>query len=564
MLGVFAAAVLGRLPALQSWWCLDDWGQLARAAGLLAAEPGLPARWLSQQFWWQMTWPVLQLDATAHGLLRLLLHGLAAVTVVRVAFRVGLGSLAGLLAGLLFAASPVAFTILFWASGIQELLAGLLALVAVERWLAGNRRDVLLALLCGAGSILAKESGFFLPLLFLGLLWYDRRRSAGGSAVAWAVAAGLLLLVVLESILVLNHFGTEPGDPYHVAGPRMIPSNLGTFGWWLGTPGAVFTGQMTWTAAGIGSLLFVVWGICGWWAWRHGRRAPLVLLLAALGSLGPALMLHTHISPYLAYVAAAGLYLSLVHLIPGRWRLGVPLGGVLVVAAMLWGLLGMRASIARVDADGLPVTPVIRAAVVSRESADRIQESVASLAAGKPVHLVVFQQPLREADLERAARLGPEAVKETPRRTALGGELGLALLAGPGGSGRWVNSLLDVRPEATVFCETAERLEPWGPCWDALIYATFIDVVVGNYERAFAQLQRALDIDDDPAGFKYDADRCEVPAPSLRAGGSSFVRWMNAERNRGSLSAAEIATLQRQFSILVRQVLTAESVPASR
>ena len=32
---VACAAVAARLPALGTWWCLDDWGQLGRAAGLL-------------------------------------------------------------------------------------------------------------------------------------------------------------------------------------------------------------------------------------------------------------------------------------------------------------------------------------------------------------------------------------------------------------------------------------------------------------------------------------------------------------------------------------------------
>ena len=58
--GVFVAAILGRLPALGAWWNQDDWGLLARAAGLAGLDPvtGFPARWLSQHAYWQATWPL--------------------------------------------------------------------------------------------------------------------------------------------------------------------------------------------------------------------------------------------------------------------------------------------------------------------------------------------------------------------------------------------------------------------------------------------------------------------------------------------------------------------------
>ncbi|MHB8079135.1 MAG: hypothetical protein ACYDIE_07765, partial [Candidatus Krumholzibacteriia bacterium] len=123
---VLAAAVLGRLPALGAWWCLDDWGLLARAAGRLEAPAGFPARWVSQQAWWSLTWPLCGLHAAGQAWLRIAVHAVAAVTVARIARRAGLGPTAQLTAGLLLAATPVAFTSLYWAAGIQELLGGAL------------------------------------------------------------------------------------------------------------------------------------------------------------------------------------------------------------------------------------------------------------------------------------------------------------------------------------------------------------------------------------------------------------------------------------------------------
>ncbi len=175
-IAVFVAAVSGRMPALGAWWNLDDWGQLARAAGLDAgaAASGWPARLLSQHIYWDLTWPLFGLNSDAHALLRLALHGLAAVLVVRIAARGGLGPLSRLLAGLVFAASPLAFTPLYWASGIQEILAAVFALAAVERWLAApsqGRRQLAWASVLAALSMFSKESALGLPLLFLVFAW---------------------------------------------------------------------------------------------------------------------------------------------------------------------------------------------------------------------------------------------------------------------------------------------------------------------------------------------------------------------------------------------------------
>ncbi len=141
-LAAFLAAVLGHVPLLGAWWCRDDWGLLARAAGLIEKPHGLPARWLSQHAYWQLTWPLFGLNPAPHAVVRLLLHGLASLLVARLARRGGLRPAGALLAGLVFAGSPLAFLPLYWAAGIQELLAAALALLAIDRWLAASTAPV--------------------------------------------------------------------------------------------------------------------------------------------------------------------------------------------------------------------------------------------------------------------------------------------------------------------------------------------------------------------------------------------------------------------------------------
>ncbi|MFT5316393.1 MAG: hypothetical protein ACI9UK_002239, partial [Candidatus Krumholzibacteriia bacterium] len=216
---VFLSVGLSRWPALESYWCLDDWGQLARSAGMLAREPGLPARWLSQDLWWTLTWPLFGLNAVAHTVLRLLLHGLSAVIIARIARQSTGRPNTGLIAGCLFAASPVAFTPLYWASGIQELLAGVLALAAVERWWFGGTKRWILATGLGIASILAKEPGFGLPILFAMTLWWGYRKQDIKPQFGSLLAIGALLVAVgYESVALFQRFSTGEADPYNTGG----------------------------------------------------------------------------------------------------------------------------------------------------------------------------------------------------------------------------------------------------------------------------------------------------------------------------------------------------------
>ncbi|MBE0566210.1 MAG: hypothetical protein IH621_09650, partial [Krumholzibacteria bacterium] len=295
---VFIVAVIARSPALRSWWCLDDWGQLAGAAGLAA---GGNARWVSQHLYWDLTWPLFGLDALAHAWLRLFLHGTAALTVARIGERCGLPRRSVLLAGLLFGAGPIAFTPVHWASGIQELLGTLFALLAVERWLAGGRRGLLAAAICGLLGIFSKESAFGLPG-FLALLIVAGRPPGGPSPrTGWAVVAVLAAAALGEGLLVLGHFARGAGEAYATGGLRTVLGNLAKFGWWLATPLPVFTSRITWTVIAGGAAVWLAWALVAAGRWRRGDRLPALALAAALLSLAAALPLVRQTHPYLGY-----------------------------------------------------------------------------------------------------------------------------------------------------------------------------------------------------------------------------------------------------------------------
>lgn len=539
-LAVALVSVVARIPALGAWWCLDDWGQLARAAGRLESPVGLPARWLSQQAWWSLTWPLFGLNAAAHAWLRILLHAVAAVMVVRIARRAGLQPLAQLTAGLLFAATPVAFTPLYWASGIQELLGGVLALLAVERWLANGRGWAPVAGLAAIGAILAKEGALGLPVFFAIILVARRQRAGADAGLRWLIVVGLAAVAVVEAALVMRHFATGPRDPYALGGPLVMLGNLGKFGWWLPTPGPVFTAQVTWTRAGFGIALLLGWGAYGAAAWRQGKRLPLAAWTCALLSLTPALPLVNQARPYMAYLAAAAGSLTLASLLPVRWRPGVPAMAALIVAATLWGQFTMRGRLSKLEADGQAADPVVRASRTARAAAKDILALLPSGAKPSSLDLFIFQPHLKTTDGKSG-----EAIIETPQYAALGGALGVKLLLGGSGSARWTASLLDASSDAFVLCEKGRGFQAWGATYDALLYAAQLHIIAGNYPIAAALLTRADELDPTRELRLPERDILGIPGDALRIKAIAFERWLESMVTSDQMPSDEFRRLRR-------------------
>ena len=498
LLLVFAVAVIARMPALRTWWCLDDWGQLAGAAGL--AGGGGSARWVSQHLYWDLTWPLFGLHAGAHAVLRLALHGLAAVTVSRIGLRCGLAAPAAVLAGLLFGAGPVSFTPVYWASGIQELLGGTLSLVAVASLLAGGRRAILTAGVCGVLAVFAKESAFGLPFFLALLVLTGRRQRNPDGRRQWALIAVLLAAVAVEAYLVLGHFAHGADDAYATGGLRSVLGNLAKFGWWLATPLPIFTARITATVVAGGALVWCGWAVVAGLGWRRRERLPALALVAAVLSLAAALPLVRQTHPYLGYTAAAAGALTLASLLPRRAtapRLLVPLLGV---AAAAWGWWGMETRIGNLTERGWPADPVVRAVVLSREASGVIRRA----GSDHPAAIVLLQPPVTVEQAQRSAQGREAAVFPSARWTSLGGDFGPRLLVPRGIPVRWTTGLADLAPGERVLCESAKALRDWGGPGSALFYAAVLDLGLGHFDRAARHLERAVALGADPVGFRYD------------------------------------------------------------
>jgi len=565
-MAVFVTAVIGRMPALGAWWNLDDWGQLGRAAGLasLAKEPGLPARLLSQHLWWDLTWPLFGLNSDAHALARLALHGLSAVLVTRIGARVGLGVLPRLLAGLLFAASPLAFTPLYWASGIQELMAAFFALLAVERWLAAgtaesdSRRALFVACLAAILSMFAKEAGLGLPLLFMVMMWLRIGVRLKDKAFAWAMVMFMLAAAVVEGVLVINHFAADQTGTYATGGIGRIFINTCVYGWWLLSPGPILASQLHWTRLLPGAALFAAWLIWGVIQWRRGRKLVLLALVAALLSLSPVLVLKDRFVPYLAYLAEAAGTLALVSLLPTRWSPRYPILIVLTIAATIWGFTGMRMRLGNRNELGLIADPVARATSLSWQACQTMSGLMQMQGEESPRYLTIYQQPVSVMSAQQAERFGERWVEPTDLYNALQGTIGPELVLGPDVTIVWASGLTTNPPKALVVSETATGLRVWGQTWNALLYASLTDIGLGHFERARRHMVKASALNEEMIMFLFDEGQMIIPLAMVLENKEEFVDWTVGLLGQEA-SAHEVGGIQDLFFNLL-SICTGRSI----
>ncbi|HOX24820.1 MAG TPA: hypothetical protein PLL30_03530 [Candidatus Krumholzibacteria bacterium] len=531
-----------RLPALGAWWNQDDWGLLGRAAGI-APQPAIPARWLTQTAYWRILWPVAGLDPAPYAFTRLGLHALAVAGLVRLAARLGLGRLQQWVAGLVLAASPLAFGPLYWAAGIQDLAAVTLMVWALERWLAPGRLARPAAAALAVGALAAKETVIGLPVLLAILLVRDS--TARRDRTAWLLIAGMTLAAAAAAVLALRSFSTGPDDPYALAGPLAGLGRLLVYGWWLILPGPSYPTVLGLGMGLGGALVWLAWG--GWGArrWRRGDRTPAFTLAGALLVLAPLLPLARHVAPDLAFPVEPFGCLALAALVPGRWRPRAVVVGALVAAAAAWGLFGMLARLGLRDATGLPADPLVRRTAVSAEACRQLARWPVP-AAG----LVFVQPPLTGATAAMAAELGENWVTGSVVYHGLGGTLGPRLVLGPEVPVVWANGLRETPEGAFVLLDAGGVIKPWGLTDQALLYQTLTDVGLGLYDRARAHLLRASLVSGQTLSVFFDPQLLPIRLERVLANEEAFYRHLAAGRRPGSGSRVDDG-LQTNFRRLL-------------
>ena len=522
---VFGAALLGHLTAFGARWNQDDWELLGRAAGLVETGGGFPARFVSRQLYWDLTWPLFGTSPAPHTIVRLLVFALCAVLVTRIAARAGLTTLPRLVAGLMVAASPLAFTPMYWAAGIQELLGAVFALAAIERWLAGSRRDLLLASALALLSMFSKESGLGLGLLFLVMLFVGVGPAITDRVFGWGMCLLLLLFAIVEGVLVVQHFPTGAGELFAMGSPAQIAVNLGTMGWWMLSPGPFLAGDLLWPQMAAGTMLFVLWGVWSITQFRQNNRLPLLTLVAALMSIAAALPLETQLSPYLGFLGVCAGALAVASLVPSHWNSSPVLLVGLSLLAAAWGFFGMETRSNQRNESQLPADPLVRANSLSWQISRMLPQLPLQRIDGQRQAVTILQVPKSSQQMEMADRLGEQWVTRSQLHSVIGGSVGPRLVLGEEARVDWVNALFNNPREAIVLCEAGTDFKHWGTTGNAALYAALTDIGMRRFERARKHLMRAAGLSDDTLAFAYDSSQMIISSDLVLAQKEDFIDW---------------------------------------
>lgn len=428
---------------LDSFWFHDDWFFLSNAAGITQLEKG-GSRWLSYVGYWKLLYPLFGLNTLLWAATRLLLHAGSSWFVVRIGKQSGLGNHGSYVAGLLFAGASVAFESVYWGTGAIELMGVFFSLVAIDQWLRGHWKNILVATLAGIIAINSKEIGFLLPVLFLANM---AKNDKARNRVSWISVTVLVIAATISGLLLFENL--DGSSEYSLA-LSSIPQNFLILGFWLFAPPAFQTGNeigIPW-ALGAGAVVWVSWVSLALWDWRkRGGMVPLVSLVICILAMVPVLPLDTHIVPRYDYGPVAAAVIGLTYFMKDwlnslrfRWFF---LASIIVV------ILTFGSTHYRINSRFPNGRPVHRL-VVKEEISRKICGGLKQLPLEKNDTLVFFLEPTGNKTEEKYLR------------EALGDELGPQVLLGNGIRVKWVSELSKEDEGSFVVSVDGMDLKPMG------------------------------------------------------------------------------------------------------
>lgn len=425
---VVSAALAAYWHATGYYFSQDDFTFLARAKGI-QPYPGLfdpfGTRVISARLFFLSMHGLFGLEAGPYHWASLLLHALNAALVYAVA-RCWTGSkLVALVSGLLFAASDIAFTAVFWISGVQDLLATTFLLLAALIWSARPSRGWMVAALSAVAmalSLLSKSVGVLFPaVLFL----MARARPGRGRRTIVLLAPHAAISLGALALLLAQSSGVREGGAYEAGITAALPHNLATYVAWTADVIHPFKDRVAmidfdaWKRAlpiGVVLALFMFtsrgkqarmqWGALGWYFLCIAPVLPL-LRHTYLYYIYPAM-------PGAAILAGLAVYRMASALSRRFGSLGLKIGWAtgLGAAAVLCaiGISNVRArENARLEPDfTLPHDHVLRSSVLAENAASTFAES--GIPRGVDLLLINPYSPL-SSDLAKG--VDPEAKRAT-------------------------------------------------------------------------------------------------------------------------------------------------------
>jgi protein O-mannosyl-transferase len=398
--------------------------------------------------------------------------------------------LAAGIGAMLFAVHPVQVECVAWVSGLKDVLAGLLALVAIDRYLVyatlPRERSSLratayvLAMLATAAAMLAKPSAVAVaPIVAMLDVFVLRRRAVD-------VLRGTipLFLMTVPTILIGRHFqpaaalttGVSPG-----LRPLVATDALAYYAWKLLAPlrlcvdygrhpsFAVASGAVWWT--------WLVPAALGTLAWLVRRRAPLVAagagvfvvaLLPVLGLVPFDFQEYSTVADHYLYLPMLGVALIAAQVVVASRPAFVVSAGIVIIAALAvlsFGQSGVWRDSGtlfahQVDVNGeswLGHNNLAQALAADGrlDDAEPLVRRSIELRADNPQSLLILGQILMEkGQVDEAVRVTAHAVRLRPRDVV--GQVNLAWAYGM--AGRFDNAVRHYQAALTLDPENARAL----------------------------------------------------------------------------------------------------------
>lgn len=293
------AAFLPYYRALGFPFALDDYTFLFKAAGIDPA-PFQIRRWLTVTGFYELGLALFGTNVLPWHLVSFALHAGNTVWVHILARRFGASRNAAWIASGLFASSPLAFTVLYWIAGIQEIASTLFLLASV--WFAmrtGEGRWISVPLFTAA--VLCKESVMAAPLALPLLLG---RRTLRIAIVQLAIGIGLFLASGLHQRL-----SSDVTEPYATSFGTTLFVNLATLSVWFASPWRMYPDRVAGpqSALVMPAVVILVAIVAVQFVTRRRTLRPMLRASAWFVALVlPVLPLYQHTHAYYAYAAQIG------------------------------------------------------------------------------------------------------------------------------------------------------------------------------------------------------------------------------------------------------------------
>jgi hypothetical protein len=554
-----AAALYPYVRAFQFPFALDDYTFLMQAAGIDPAPFSL-RRWMTVRGYYEVMLALAGPRPGAWHAVAFMLHATLAVGVGAWARCFGASRGVAWTAVGLFAASPLAFTVLYWIACIQELASGVF-LLAAAWWMPRPDRTRWVAVALFAAAMLSKESVLAAPLA---LAFVFGRRT-------WPVAAAMFVtgvVIFAGSGLHARMFVTDLGLPYAVDYGTTLWVHLATQIVWatafwrpypdrVASPDANLVLPALAIAAVVAIAAIVLRG--------PARRALVAAAIWFVALLLPVLPLAQHAYAYYGYLPQIGFIVliawaverAVIRLRGGPTVFVAAAAAVVVVTALCAARNTRTHETLKLPNSPIPHDSVLRAGATAGALVAAVRDARLPASVQRVVFMSFPEQIATAAPTPgKRDRPGTRRVRRFPLRDALR-DGDLVRLHFPGMTAAWAETLAtrdEASDTAIFFTIGFDRIQRVPDVLQAYLLQARGRMMIEDRNGARRDLRRILEIDPISAAAR-------TVLAGLEAEGG---RLDEARRLVAGIVPADLPAEMRPFLEQVQQVLSAPPAAPGR